>query len=68
MFDDILEMEGLIPTAIIYVLVTIMMWYIFGYWARTTETVRMSWITRIMFQIILIPLCYVIVNYYKNKE
>jgi len=68
MFEDILEMEGIIPTAIIYVLITIMMWYIFGYWAKTTESVRVGWITRIGFQIILAPLCYFIVNYYKNKE
>ena len=66
MFEDILELEGIVPTAIIYVVVSIMMWYIFGYW--NTSGMSIGWIERIMFQIVLIPLCYIIVNYYKNKE
>lgn len=66
MFEDILELEGIIPTAITYVAVTIMMWFVFNYWE--SSEMPLGWIKRIMFQIILLPLTYVIINFYKNKE
>jgi len=65
MFED-LELGELTPVIIIYIVVTIMMWYIFGYWEN--QGLELGWIKKIGFQIILAPLCYFIVNYYKNKE
>ena len=66
MLDDI-EISELIPHIIIYVIVTIMMWFVFGYWAKTTEAIRINIFTRILFQIVLIPLAYVITEHYRNK-
>lgn len=65
MFED-LELEGIAPTIIVYIVVAIMMWYIFGYWENQGLTI--GWIKKIIFMIVLAPLSYFIVNYYKNKE
>ncbi len=61
MFEDILELEGIIPTIVLYVVVGIMMWYLL----LSKDTY--NWSSKIMFYIVLLPITYVIVNYIKNK-
>ena len=62
MFEDILELEGLIPTIVLYVVVGIMMWYLL------MKKPFFDWATKIGFYIVLLPITYVIVNHYRNKE
>ena len=61
MFEDILEMEGLIPTIIIYIIVGVMMWYLL------LKIRTFTWSYRILFYIVLLPVSYLVVNYIKNK-
>lgn len=61
MFEEILEIEGLVPTLIIYIIVGIMMWYLL----LNKDT--FSWTYKIGFYIFLLPISFLIVNHFRNQ-
>ncbi len=63
MFD---EFENAIPTLIIGLISIGFMFWVFNFWAGKGFDV--SWGTRIVVFIVMIPLSYVIINHFANKD
>ena len=70
MFDDLdlgfeIPLETLIPTIVIYVIVSVMMWFLLLH--KSDGTLMYGWLGTIMFYVVLAPISYFIITHYQNK-